>query len=267
MNIVIESISPKVAEAYLNANKSNRTLRDGVVEKYATDMTAGLWTDCPQPIAFYEDGDLADGQHRLWAVCESGTTQQFPVMRGLSREAGLNIDTGLGRSLLDNARISQAGGELSRPIIAAARAIEFGNITVGRAVSNAETLQIVDRHRISATFAATEVRRKALLCGATILGAVGRAHEAGASEDRLRRFCDVLATGLYDGDGETSAIALRNYMLEKGAVLSSSGLWRDTFIKAQNAIAYFVASKKLTVIRGVKDEAYPLRKIKLKKAA
>lgn len=267
MHIVIETITPKAAEAMLNANKSNRTLRDGVVEKYAADMGAGRWTACPEPISFYEDGDLADGQHRLFAIIESGKPQEFPVARGVPREAGLNINTGLSRSLIDNARISKTGGELSRAMIACARAMEFGTSTFGRGVSNGETLAIVEKHREAAAFAAKEVRRKPLLCGATVLAAVGRAYAAGVDQDRLRRFCDVLGTGLYQGDGETAAIALRNHLLEKGSVLSSAGLWKETFLKAQNAIAYFVQGRKLTTIRTVAEEAYPLKKQRIKKAA
>lgn len=271
MIVTVETITPKTAEAWLNANKSNRALRDGVVEKYAADMKRGAWTDCPEPISFYVDGDLADGQHRLYAIIESDTTQTFPVVRGLPRSAGLNINTGLTRSLMDNARISQSTEELSRSIVGAARAIEFGTPNVPRALSNAETMALVEKHRDAARFASSNVRRKSLLCGATILGAVGRAHQSGVDPDKLRRFCEVLASGLYNGDNETAAVALRNYLLDKGAVLSSSGLWRDTFLKAMNAISYFVAGRKLTVIKSVADEAYPLAepsiKTKRRKAA
>lgn len=260
MIITVETITPKVAEAWINANKSNRRLRDGIVEKYADDMKHDRWTTCPEPISFYDDGDLADGQHRLFAIIESGTEQTFPVARGLKRSDGLNINTGFGRTLVDNARISKNDEGLSTALISAARAIEFGTINIGRSLSNGETLAIVEKHREAAQFAATEVRRKSLLCGAAVLGAVGRAYEAGVDHDRLRRFCDVLATGLYTGEGETPAIAIRNYLLEKGSVLSSSGLWTDTFVKVQNAIRYFAEGRKLSVIKSVAEEPYPLRK-------
>jgi hypothetical protein len=260
MNITIETITPKIAEAWINANKSNRRLRDGVVERYADDMSNGRWTSCPEPISFYEDGDLADGQHRLFAIIESDTQQIFPVVRGLKRADGLNLNTGLGRTLVDNARISKSDDGLSRALISTARAMEFGTAVVGRSVSNGETLEIVNKHREAASFAASEVRRKSLLCGAVVMGAVGRAYAAGVDVDKLRRFCDVLGTGLYDGERETAAVAIRNYLLEKGAVLSSSGLWVDTFMKVQNAIRYFADGKKLTVIKAVSEEAYPLRK-------
>jgi hypothetical protein len=67
-----------------------------------------------------------------------------------------------------------------------------------------------------------------------------------------------MSTGFFDGDKETAAVALRNYMLTKGSATSSAPLWRDTFLKAMNAIHYFMRGKKLTVIKAVKEEAYPL---------
>ena len=265
MNIIIETITPKIAEAWINSNKSNRKLRDGIVEKYADDMKHGRWTNCPEPISFYDDGDLADGQHRLFAIIESDTEQTFPIARGLRRQDGLNLNTGLTRTLVDNARISKTDTDLSKALIATARAMEFGNISIGRSVSNGEALTLVQKHREAASFACSTVRNKSLLCGSVVKGAVGRAYAAGVDPDKLRRFCDVLGSGLYNGDFETAAIAIRNYLLEKGAVLSSSGLWVDTFLKTQNAIRYFVEGRKLTVIRGVAEEAYPLKKPAAKK--
>lgn len=263
MNITIETITPKIAEAMLNTNKSNRKLRPGVAERYASDMKLGQWTTCPVPISFYEDGDVADGQHRLWAIIESGCAQTFPVARGLKRADGLNIDTGLGRSVIDNARISGEDKSLTPSMISAARAIEFGQMTnLGRVLSNADVLELVDRHRPAVIFAAGTVKRKQLLCGAVVLGAVGRAYLHEPDKDRLTRFCDVLGSGFYDGDGETAAITLRNYLLTKGAVASSSALWRDTFSKCQNAIFYFMRGKRLMNIKSVSEEAYPLAKAK-----
>lgn len=138
MNIVIETVTPKLAEAWLNSNKSNRRMRDGVAEKYADDMKRGRWTACPEPISFYADGDLADGQHRLWAIVESGEAQVFPIARGLSRQDGLNLNTGMARTVIDNARISGTDTALTPALISAARAIEHGTVSVGRVLSNAE---------------------------------------------------------------------------------------------------------------------------------
>lgn len=254
-----EKITPALAEQWLDQNKSNRKLREGVVEKYADDMLNGRWTECTAPIVFYEDGDLADGQHRLWAIVESKRSQTFDVKRGLDRAAGMNIDVGLGRSLVDNARISSTDRDLSNELISVARSIEDGvHANAGRSRSNTAKIEIVAKHREAAQWAVSHGPRGKGIRNAIILAAIGRAWYAEADKDRLARFGAVMSNGLYDGDGETAAVMMRNYMLAKGPTTSSSPLWRDTFLKAMNAIHYFMRGKKLSVIKAVGDETYPL---------
>lgn len=259
MQITIENVTPKKAEDWLNANKSNRKLRPGVVEKYSSDMAGGAWTECPEPISFYEDGDIADGQHRLWAIVDSGKAQSFPVCRGLTRAAGLNINTGLNRSLVDNARISKADTGLSHDLIATSRGCAEGTATKGT-YSNARRLAMVAEHREACEWAVANGPRGKYLRNATVLSAIARAWYHETDTDRLRRFSDVLTDGFMQGDEETAAVAIRNYLMLKGTVASSSAMWRDTFLKVQNAISYFMRGKKLTVIKGQSEETYPLRK-------
>lgn len=261
MQPVVERVTPQKAEAWLNQNKSNRKLREGVVERYAEDMKNGRWTRCTAAIAFYKDGDVADGQHRLWAIVESGCPQSMIVVRDLDREDGLNIDTGLSRDIIDAGRISGKDPDLSRALMSAARAIAFGDAANGHvAQSNAAKLEYVDAHREAAQWAATNVKRVRYLSNAPVLGAVGRAfYHLGSDLARLKRFCDVLGDGFSSGDSESAAVALRNYLLARNSTAATNACWRDTFLKAQNAIAYFMAGKKLTVIKSIADEAYPLK--------
>lgn len=264
MNVTIQDVTPQMAEVWLNQNKSNRALRPGIVEKYAADMVAGKWTQTIDPIGFYKDGDVCNGQHRLFALVESDTTQKFIVVHGIDRAAGLNIDTGFLRTLIDNARISGSDDGLSPALITAARAIALGNTQGTKSDSYTQKLAMVNEYREAAAFAASNVRRTRYLCGGAVLGAVGRAWLVEADKDRLARFCDVLASGLHENDGETPATALRNYLLKEQGIASTSTMWRDTFLKAMNAVYYFMRAKKLTVLKAVADEAYPLKKGKKK---
>lgn len=255
MELKQETITPKKAEQYLVRNTSNRKLREGVAEKYAADMKRGKWTECPVPIVFYENGDVADGQHRLWAIIESDTPQKFYVGRGLSREAGLNLDTGLTRTLVDNARISGLDGGLTNELIACARAVEEGD-RQSRGYSNAKRLELVEKHREAATWACAHGPRGRTIRNQCVLSAMARAWYHEPDKQKLERFAKVLTTGLADGEVESSAIALRNYLLSrKNAHLNQ--LFRETFLKVQNAIHYFMRGKKLMIIKVVKDEMYP----------
>ncbi len=258
MQPVVEKITPQKAEVWLNQNRTNRKLREGVAEKYADDMTNGRWTRCTDPISFYRDGDLANGQHRLFAISLSGVPQTFIVVRDLDRADGLNIDTGLQRDIIDAGRISGTDTDLSRALISAARAIAEGDAAKG-SMSNAARLAMVEEFREPAQWAASNVRRTRFLSNAAIMGAVGRAWYVETDHAKLKRFCDVLGDGFSSGDTESAAIALRNYLIARGSTASSAACWRDTFLKAMNAIAYFMQGRKLTVIKGVSDEAYPLK--------
>jgi hypothetical protein len=201
----------------------------------------------------------------------SGKAQKFPVARGLSRGDGLNIDTGIGRGLLDAAKISGTDTGLSNELISVCRAIEDGthannvNTANRKSRSNSEKLALVDLHREAGNWVCTNGPRGKTIRSSIVLGAMGRAWYLESDKDRLRRFADVLGSGFQAGDEESAAIALRNYIQSKEA-LSSSALWRDTFLKVQNAISYFMRGKKLTVIKGVADESYPLRKVPHRRA-
>lgn len=253
------NVTPTMAETWLNANNTNRSMRDGVVEQYANDMKAGRWTQCITPIAFYEDGDLADGQHRLWAVADSGTTQRFIIMRGLSREDGLNIDTGLGRSVVDNGRISGLDPNLSSAIVACARAIAHG-MPSGPRMSNAQKLAFVAEHRAAAEWAISHVPHTKNICNSAVLAAVARAWYVETDHERLDKFCKVLGTGFSDGDADSAAIAMRNHLLSNAGVAASAGMWRDTFLKVMNTCNHFMARQRLTYVKSVKDETYELTK-------
>lgn len=94
------------AEEALGKNTANRNLRDIEVIKYARLMTEGKWgvegfKMCPGFIVFDEDGNLADGQHRLKAQARSKTTQAWFVLRGVPPDAQQTIDTNVPRLASD----------------------------------------------------------------------------------------------------------------------------------------------------------------------
>lgn len=214
-----ERITGDKAEKYLNRNNGNRKMRDGIAEKYANDMREGRWTECAAPIVIYENGDIADGQHRLWAIVDSGKTQKFLVIRDFPREAGLNIDTGVPRSLVDNARISGLDNGLSNELISVARAIHYGE-RGGKTtqLSNSARLELIAQYREAADWAVAHGPRGKGLRNAVILAAVGRAYMHVDDREVLQRFCNVVSTGHSDGHHESAAVSLRNYLDRKSVV-------------------------------------------------
>lgn len=253
---VLETITPAKANTWLNRNTSNRKLRDGWVEKYASDMRAGKWTECIVPIVFYENGDIADGQHRLWAIVESDTTQRFFVLHGLTREAGLNIDTGGVRNLVDNARISGLNPDITNEMTAAARALESGNRT-SKALSNSSLLAIVEKHEAALKWVCSHGPRGKGLRNQCILAAVARAWYYIEDKDRLARFCQVVSTGIMLDPSESAAVALRNlFLMNRNVHLNQ--LFRANFLLSQSAIKAFMKGSPITRLRSPTEEPYPL---------
>jgi hypothetical protein len=98
-------IGPAEALLFLEKNTMNRNVRDRRVKQYAHDMKEGLWRENGETIKRTRDGDLLDGQHRLWAIIESGVTLDMLVVDGLDPEVMPSIDTGASRSFSDVAKI------------------------------------------------------------------------------------------------------------------------------------------------------------------
>lgn len=94
-------MSPPLAEKILERNTLNRPLKKGHTEKLSRDMKNGKWKMNGETIKITDDGQLLDGQHRLWAVIESKATVPMLVVEGLPADVMPTIDTGRMRSFGD----------------------------------------------------------------------------------------------------------------------------------------------------------------------
>jgi hypothetical protein len=91
----VETITPKLATKWLEANTHNRPLAQQHADFLAREMKAGAWRLTNQGIAFDYNGVLIDGQHRLWAIVLSETSVRMNVTRGLDPEAQDAIDVNI----------------------------------------------------------------------------------------------------------------------------------------------------------------------------
>lgn len=94
------TIGPELAQEWLDnyTRKLNRNLSSNTVNRFARDMRRGKWIFNGEPLQFDTDGQLMNGQHRLNAVVNSETTQQFLIVTGLPEEAHEGMDSGKPRS-------------------------------------------------------------------------------------------------------------------------------------------------------------------------
>lgn len=90
-------ITPFQAKTMLAWNKNNRSLKSGVVERLARDLTEGHWRYTGEPIIF-SNTRLLDGQHRLHACVAANVPLQSNVTFGVDDAAWSYIDCGVARS-------------------------------------------------------------------------------------------------------------------------------------------------------------------------
>ena len=80
----IETITPEMATEILETkNPVNRNISEQTVQSYANDMKNKRWVVTHQGLAFDENGDLNDGQHRLWGCVFANTPFDTMVTRGI----------------------------------------------------------------------------------------------------------------------------------------------------------------------------------------
>jgi hypothetical protein len=99
-------ITPEMALAMLRGNAGNRKADKTRIRQYAADMKAGRWKLTPQTIGIAHDGRVVDGQHRLYAIVESDTTQAFLVVFEADPDSFGVIDIGKIRTGNDIWRIA-----------------------------------------------------------------------------------------------------------------------------------------------------------------
>jgi len=95
-------ITPEWAQAALEGDPINRAVSQRWVQQLAARMSGGEWdSTLGDPFRIDKDGHLVDGQHRCWAVIESGVTIRALVVRNLSPDSLMLLDGGRKRSLGD----------------------------------------------------------------------------------------------------------------------------------------------------------------------
>lgn len=98
----IMTITPDMAAQLLEHNPNWRSVSQDKVRQYAQDMKAGKWALTHQGIAFKKNGDIEDGQHRLWAIVEADVPVRMVVatyVNGMCIEALKYIDCGWNRTM------------------------------------------------------------------------------------------------------------------------------------------------------------------------
>jgi hypothetical protein len=99
--VEVVDIGPAEASELLASQRHNRKIRTAKIEEFAGAMVRGEWRLSNDALTVDRNGHLLNGQHRLRAVVQSGSTQPFIVMRGVMESAQETMDQGSRRSVAD----------------------------------------------------------------------------------------------------------------------------------------------------------------------
>lgn len=107
----VVEITPDMARKWLeNNNPHNRNVYERVVLSYARDMATGNWVVNNQGIGFDSNGNLVDGQHRLYACIRANRPFKSLVVLGLPVANGNGIRV---QMTIDQGKSRQAGDVFS----------------------------------------------------------------------------------------------------------------------------------------------------------
>ncbi len=239
MKAEFKIVTPAMAEYYLGKNTANRRVSERRVKTYERDLLNGNFGTTHQGIAFYDDGSLADGQHRLIAIVRSETPAELLVVSGIKKKDAIHIDSGRARSMSDSIKI----GGLSEWI--EKRHIAMMNLIADPYRLTAdETISWLDNMEESANFAVDHLStNKRNLTNSAIQAAIALAHFYGEEPEKLAHFCKVFLSGIPDGNKDIIIIRLRDdFMNNTGGGGSEK---RDRFWKAQRAIQIYTSGEKI----------------------
>jgi len=255
----IVNVTPATARAWLKKNTLNRNLRDDTVSKYARDMKEGNWETTHQGIGFYDDGTLADGQHRLHAVVRADVPVKFVVTHGIPRHAGQVIDQNAPRMTHDAIRIGGGADWIDRDIVATVRVLlgGLGDDTKPRSVP--EIVDYAARYEQNLQYAqALAMVKKRNLTSAPIVASYFCALEAGMPYETIKRFAEIMHKGEINGPYENAAIRLREYLITEGSSAWIGQARVLTSRKVQRAIELFAEGKPINKLYTPEALIYPI---------
>lgn len=224
-------INPSIAREFLSHNTRNiRPLNKGAIRQYAASMRAGTWQSNGETIKFYEDGTLFDGQHRLQAIIESGTTQEMLVVTGILNDVSIT-DIGRVRSakvLADN----MSGDSISSNAISAAKILVDGLEGANRSETPKETIakyavEHIDLLREALSLASiskssnVHLTRRAYVI-ALFYCYLRTSDNFSETAEKIRKFVMCINSGFYESEKDQSAIVLRNYLIDQTSKTTSS---------------------------------------------
>jgi hypothetical protein len=243
-------VTPEAAAVWLGINLGNRRKRTQFVEFLVRQINGGEWQeDHPQPIVFSEVGRMIDGQHRLFAIVESGQTVVVTVLCGVRDNLREYLDLGISRTLEDRIQFSDdlpTNQRLAQIVSAFANTIRYTSNTANRVsrVTPEEAHEVFTKHRDGILFAASVMSaRQRGVCRAYVMVALAEMFERDAE------MAQEFGASLLSSDGTVQpARILRDYLLRLNNA-SGQAQGRDVYHRTITACKAALQGREIKVLR------------------
>ena len=262
MKTVSFIITPDIAKEWLKKNTQNRNVSQNKVNSYATDMASGNWREHHQGIAFYTDGALADGQHRLLAIIKSCASVVMMVTFDVPRESAIGIDVHRARKTDDVLRITGKSEWIGKNEAAIIKMLLTDGGSSKSAASPSVIAEFGERHKEAIQFAGGKFMTSTYryLTSAPIRTAAACAY-ATHGQDELQRFARILVSGIMETPDDVAAIRLRERLMLDGPMLGHGAAPRTKAFKlTMRAIKAFCKRERIGKL--VEPSIYPYQILK-----
>jgi len=256
-------VTPSLAQEWLKKNRNNRRISAERVNLFADMMKAGNWHATHQGVAFYEDGDLADGQTRLTAIVKAGVGVWMYVAHGLRRESIHAIDGGRPRAVRDVLHF--LGMSFTQQHVAVMRVLWMqyqmqrsdGSTTWdASAVDSTLMAQFARATQECIDFAMPETKSR----GVSHSCCVAAVASAWWTQDRscLARFQHLVMSGAGADSDEQAAIKVREFLLTTNLLTGGNEARQELFMRCCTALRAFIERRPISRLYCRPDAVFPI---------
>jgi len=239
MRTELVQVTPDMARNMLASNPINRRISERAVSDLSKAILNNDWQITHQGIAFYDDGSLADGQHRLTAVVKANVPVHMMITKGLAKDAAMSIDSGRRRSLIDGVKISGAA-----PWMEAKHINLVPIITQPKRLTDMQKLDFLVGMKPYVEFATDAfVSNRRYLTGSIVHAALTMAAYHKEDPEKLKRFARVFLDGIMAEPHEKVIILAREYFLSHPNGGDSDK--HDKYLKLQRAIQAYCSGENV----------------------
>lgn len=193
-NTFIVNVTPELARIWLVNNNFNRPKNSETVAKYVRQISEGHWRLTHQGIALTKHGFLLDGQHRLWAIIESGVTLPMRIFINEPIDNYEVIDCGRNRSNLEIVRMAAKDSTLTSAHTQTLQSMLAGRFckTANR-WTNIEMNELYAEHKVPVNFVVAQFLdcKDKQINDRTVKGVIARAYYH-VPQETLSTFCSLL---------------------------------------------------------------------------